>query len=314
MSSTNSISAVKTVLITGANSGLGKDCARQLALLDGTEKIYLGCRNEERAKAAKRDLEELTGKSIFEIVLMDVSNLDSVRAAVASLNEPLEGLVMNAGGMVGPTAGDKTVDGVTQLFAANVLGHVVLVDELLKAKKLTKVAIYAGSEAARGIKKMGLKRPALNTSSVDEFASIADGSFFGEKTDPMIAYGSVKYMAALWMSSVARENPDLRFVTVSPGGTSGTAGMDHMSPIMKFMFKYIGTRLMPLFGLMHGLEVGTKRYVDVLNDVSYKSGMFFASKESVGTGPLVDQSTIFADLNNRAFQDSTNEAIHRFIN
>jgi len=251
---------VKSILITGANGGLGKECARQLALQDGTERIYLACRNKERAKAAKLSLEELTGKRIFEIVLMDVSNMDSVRSAVASLNEPIEALVMNAGGMGGKNPGEKSADGVIQLFAVNVLGHVVLLDELLKAKKLTKVALYAGSEAARGVPKMGMKRPGLTTSSVDEFESICNGSFFGKKLDPMVAYGPVKYMAALWMSSVARKHPDIRFVTMSPGGTSGTDVMNDLPPFMKFMFTHVGLRLMPLFGLMHKLELGAKRY------------------------------------------------------
>ena len=151
----------KSILITGASGGLGKECARQLAMLDETEKIYLACRNEEKAKAAKLSLEQSTGKSIFEIVLMDVSNLNSVRAAVESISEPVEGLVMNAGGMGGKNPGEKTADGVIQMFAVNVLGHVVLLDELLKAKKLTKVVLYAGSEAARGVPKMGMKRPKL---------------------------------------------------------------------------------------------------------------------------------------------------------
>jgi NAD(P)-dependent dehydrogenase (short-subunit alcohol dehydrogenase family) len=69
---------LKSVLITGANGGLGKETARQLALQDGIERIYLGCRNEEKAKAAKLELEESTGKSVFEIILMDISNLNSV--------------------------------------------------------------------------------------------------------------------------------------------------------------------------------------------------------------------------------------------
>ena len=304
---------IKTVLITGANSGLGKECARQLALQDGIEKIYLGCRNEERAKAAKLSLEESTGKSIFEIVLMDVTKLNSVRSAVESLSEPIEALVMNAGGMGGKNPSEKTADGVIQILAVNVLGHVVLLDELLKAKKLSKVALYAGSEAARGFPKMGMKRPALKTSSVDEFASICDGSFFGQKFSPTAAYGYVKYVAAMWMSSVARQNPHLRIITVSPGGTDGTAGFEDLPPFMKFMFKYVGTRLMLWFGLMHDLEVGAKRYVDVLNSKSYKSGVFYASKAPTGTGPLVDQGTIFGDLNNETFQDNANEAIHRFI-
>lgn len=288
---------------------MGKECARQLASQGGMEKIYLGCRNEEKAKVAKLDLEESTGKSVFEIVLIDVVNLNSVKSAVESLNEPIEALVMNAGGMGGKNFNDKTVDGVTQIFAVNVLGHVVLAEELLKAKKLTKVALYAGSEAARGVKEMGIKPPHLETSSVAEFASICDGTFFGNNTDPMIPYGPIKYMAALWMSSIARKYPDLRFVTMSPGGTSGTEGFNTLSPIRKFIFK----GMLQVFGKMHKLEVGAKRYVDGLQDKSYKSGVFYGSKSGV-TGPIVNQGTIFDDLNNKTFQDNANEAIHRFIN
>jgi len=304
---------VKNVLITGANGGLGKDCARQLALLETTEKIYLGCRNPERAEAAKASLEQTTGKSVFEIVIMDVANLDSVRSAVASLPGSIDGLVMNAGGMGGKTPGEISPDGVNRMFAVNLLGHVVLFDELVKAGKLTGVALYAGSEAARGIPKMGMKRPSLKTSSVDEFASVCDGSIWNGKLDPMVAYGVIKYMAALWTASEARKNPGLRVLTVSPGSTSGTAVMEDLPPVMKFMFKHIGSRMMPLFGLSHQLHVGAKRYVDGLNDEAYQSGVSYASKAPTLTGPMVDQSTIFADLGNEQFQDNANEAIHRFI-
>ncbi len=305
---------IKSVLITGANSGLGKETARQMALLDGTEKIYLGCRNEEKAKAAKISLEASTGKSIFEILLIDVSNLDSVRSAVKTLARPIDALVMNAGGMGGKQFADKTVDGVIQIFASNVLGHVVLVEELLNANKLTKVALYVGSEGARGVPAMMMKRPALKTSSIDEFVSICDGSFFGDKIDASAAYAHLKYMAALWMSALARKYSDVRIVTVSPGNTSGTAAMDEMPAIMRFMMKYVGYKIMPLFGLAHKLEIGAKRFVDGLNDDSYKSGVFYASEKSVLTGPLVDQATIFSDLSNVEYQDNASEAIHRFIN
>ncbi len=305
---------IKSVLITGANVGLGKECARQLALQDGIEKIYLACRNKERAQAAKLELEESTGKSVFEIILLDVSNLNSVRAMVESLNEPIDGLVMNAGGMGGKNFNDKTINGVTEIFAQNLLGHVVLAEELLKEKKLIKVALYAGSEAARGIPIVGIKRPNLKTSSVEEFVSICDGSFFKNKIGPLTAYGPIKYMAALWMSSLARKHPDIRFVTISPGETSGTNLMKDFPPFIKFMYKFIGLRLLPMFGLLHNLEVGSKRYIDCLNDESYKSGVFYGSKASVLTGPLVDQGAIFDDLNNKTFQDNANKAIHRFTN
>jgi len=259
----------KIIMITGANGGIGKDTARQLAMIAGTEKIYLACRNKDRAKAAKKDLEETTGKSIFEIVIMDVSNPDSVRSAVKALDGPIDALVMNAGGMGGKEPGKITPDGVTQLFAANVLGHVVLVDELLSAGKLKNVALYASSEAVRGVKKMGMKRPDLKTSSEDEIASIIDGSFFGQNMDAMEAYGYIKYVATLWMSSLAREHSNVRFISMSPGGTSGTAVMDDLSLVKKIMLKYIAMPIiMPMMGMAHKLEVGAKRFVDGINDGS----------------------------------------------
>ena len=54
----------KTVLITGANAGIGKDVARQLALRPEIARIYLACRNRDRATTAKAELEAKTGRRI----------------------------------------------------------------------------------------------------------------------------------------------------------------------------------------------------------------------------------------------------------
>ena len=74
--------AGKTVLITGANVGIGKEVARQLASRPEIARIYLACRNRDRATTAKAELEAETGRRIFDIVLMDVANLGSVRAGL----------------------------------------------------------------------------------------------------------------------------------------------------------------------------------------------------------------------------------------
>ncbi|MEM9649183.1 MAG: SDR family NAD(P)-dependent oxidoreductase [Bacteroidota bacterium] len=305
----------KTILITGANAGIGKETARQLALKPETEKIYLACRNPQKAKAAKESLKASTGRSIFEIVIMDVSDTNSVKRAVNELNEPIDALIMNAGGTGGKNPEQLTKDGVTKITATNLLGHVVLLEELLQADKLKNVALFASSEAARGIKKMGMKRPDLKDSSVEEFASIFDGTYFGNDFDPMQVYGMIKYGGTLWMSSVARKNPNLRFISMSPGGTRGTQGFDDLPFIKRFMFKYIGMPIfMPLMGLSHSLSKGAQRFVDGIANTSLKSGGFYGSKEGVLTGPIVDQASIFQDLGNTSYQDNANLAIHRFLN
>jgi len=141
----------KTVLITGANAGLGKEVARQLALRPETARIYLACRNKDRAIAAKAELEVATGRRIFDVVIMDVADLASVRVGLAAIDGAIDALVMNAG-VIGPRSMELTADGVTTVFATNVLGHVVLLEGLLAEGRLGEVAVFAGSEAVRGPK------------------------------------------------------------------------------------------------------------------------------------------------------------------
>ncbi len=303
----------KSILITGANAGVGKEAARQLALKKETEKIYLACRNPEKAEAAKAELEKSTNRKIFEILIMDVSNVESVRAAVSNLKEPVDALIMNAGGLAGKTPMKLTDSGMNELSAVNVIGHVVLVDEFLKNDKLRKVALFASSEAARGIEKVA-KGPNLKTSSVEEFSSILDGTYFGNKFDLMQAYGHVKYTATMWMSSLARKHPTIRFISMSPGSTKGTAIAQELPIISKIMLQYIMMPIiMPLMGMIQSLDKGAKRYVDGITEDSFKTGVFYASQSGKVVGAVIDQSSILADLNNTTFQDNANEAIHKFI-
>jgi NAD(P)-dependent dehydrogenase (short-subunit alcohol dehydrogenase family) len=304
----------KSILITGANAGIGKETARQLALQPHTEVIYLACRNQAKAEAAKQELIEATGRSIFEIVLLDVSRIQSVKKAVSMLKQPVDALVMNAGGTGGKTPEKLTKEGVTELTASNLLGHVVLLDELIKAQKLNKVALFASSEAARGIKKMGMKRPELTENSVDEFVTVFNGTKFKNDFDAMQVYGWIKYGGTLWMGNMARKYPNLKFISMSPGGTRGTNGMDDLPFVKRLFLKHIGMRfIMPLLGMSHSVEEGAKRFVDGISNPNYESGQFYASKENVLTGKVVNQKSIWNDLVNPTFQQNADVAIHQFI-
>ena len=301
-------------LITGANAGLGKDAARQLALRDSVGTIHLACRDGAKARAAQADWQRITNKSVFEVLIMDTTDLASVRAAVKAIDRPLRAVLLNAGGMGGATPFARTADGVTTIFAANVLGHLVLLEDLLSAGLLTSTAVLVGSEAARGVPTLGFKRPTFSTHSVDEFTSVIDGSFFdGRKRDPMLAYGQVKYLGALWMSALARRHPDLRLLTVSPGNTTGTEAVRQLPAALRLFMQHVMPRVGPIFGISHPLEVATKRLVDGLVGGSLASGKFYASAQKTLTGPLFDQADIVADFANETIQDHAYAAIHAFL-
>ena len=300
----------KTVLITGANVGIGKEAARQLALRPDFGRIYLACRNQDRAAQARADLVAATGRNIFDVILMDVTDLGSVRAGLAAIDGSLDALVMNAGVIGDKTLMELTADGATKLFATNVLGHAVLLEGLLSQNRLNEIAVFVASEAARGIPKLGFKRPSFVSTSTDELTTVIDGSYFAQrKFDQNLAFGQVKYIGALWMAHLARHYPDLRFITVSPGNTTGTEAAAGAAPPLRFAAKHI----MPRLGLSHELEMGSKRLVEGVIDPKLTSGVFYASAAGKLKGPMVDQATIFPDLANPTFQDNANAAIHRFL-
>ncbi len=302
------------VMITGANAGIGKETARQLALKEETQKIYMACRNPQKAERAKRELEESTGRTIFEVIIMDVSKPETVKKAVNVLKEPVDALIMNAGGVGGRTPLELTEEGVTNIAATNLLGHAVLLNELIKTNKLTQMALFASSEVARGVKKMGIKRPNLKGGTVEEFESILNGSSLSTKMDPMEVYGLTKLVGTFWLSAVAKEHPNLRLISMSPGGTRGTEGFNDMPLVQRLFYKYIGMPLiMPLLGLSHSLETGAKRFVDGISNTQLESGKFYASKANVLTGSLIDQATLFPELTNSSYQSNASKALNSFL-
>ena len=305
----------KAVLITGANVGLGKEVARQLGVTGDFDKIYLACRNTDSGQSAAADLEHLTGRAIFTVIRMDLTDLDSVRSALSTLDGPLHSVVMNAGGTGGPTPLSLTADGVTHVFGSNVLGHVVLLENLLATGALTNTAVLVGSEAARGVPSLGMARPTFASHSVEEFANVIDGSFFKQhKFNTFLAYGQVKYLGPLWMSALARQHPDLRLLTVSPGNTAGTAALRDMGPLTRaVMNHFLLPYVLPALGRGHRLETGAQRLTDGVTDEQLRSGVFYASRAGKVTGPLVDQSVIVADFKDPAIQQHAYEAIHRFV-
>ncbi|MFH5832737.1 SDR family oxidoreductase [Halalkalibaculum sp. DA384] len=140
----------KVCLITGANSGIGKATAIELA--ERGAYIVMLCRNEKKAEQAREEIINKTGQTGIEILLADLAVQHDIRnAAQAFLDtfDQLDLLVNNAG--IIASGRQETVDGIEKTLAVNHLAPFLLTHLLMDALKAAPSArvINVSSEAHR---------------------------------------------------------------------------------------------------------------------------------------------------------------------
>src|SRR5437868_486830 len=122
--------AGRVALVTGANTGIGKEIARDLARLNA--RVILACRNEARGRAAVDEIIADTGNFKTELQVVDLSSRASIAAFAAEMRareSELHILVNNAGVWFDDRR--TSVDGVELTWATNQLGYFALTRELL---------------------------------------------------------------------------------------------------------------------------------------------------------------------------------------
>jgi len=120
----------KTLLVTGANSGIGYDAA--LAYAGQGARVILACRSQERGAAARDRILTAHPNAEVELRALDLADLASIAAfaeGVLADHTALHGLINNAGIMAIPLA--RTADGFEMQFGTNHLGHFALTGHLL---------------------------------------------------------------------------------------------------------------------------------------------------------------------------------------
>jgi NAD(P)-dependent dehydrogenase (short-subunit alcohol dehydrogenase family) len=145
----------RIAIVTGANSGIGKVTARELAKEGAT--VIMTARDEARGKAALEDVKRAAGSDSVELMLCDFSSQRSIRAFARAFRgkyDALHVLVNNAGALVPERK--VTEDGLELTFAANHLGYFLTTELLLdrlKASAPSRIVCVAsaGHTRARGI-------------------------------------------------------------------------------------------------------------------------------------------------------------------
>lgn len=149
----------KVIIVTGSNTGIGKETVLELARRGAT--VYMACRDRNKAEEARREIiEETKNQNIFFLEL-DLASLDSVRKFVENFKREqnrLHILINNAGVMLGPRK--LTKDGFEWQLGVNHMGPflltILLIDLLMKSAPSRIINLSSIAHTVGRINKMDL--------------------------------------------------------------------------------------------------------------------------------------------------------------
>ena len=269
----------KSVIITGATSGLGLDCARALLSSDPSWHVVLPARDVGRGAAAVAELGEPQRCTVMP---MDLASLASVRAFVdevrASALPPLHAIVCNAGVQV-VSGTEHTRDGVEMTFGVNHLGHFALVQALLDTLTHPARILVISSGTHDPSKHTGMPEP--------RYTSAADLAHPGEAAEEngRRRYTTSKLCNVLFSYELDRRLGD--GVTVNafdPGLMPGSGLARDYSPLGRLAWRYLFPALRVLPNV-NSTRTSGRHLAALVNDARFDgvSGQYFEGLRPIKT-------------------------------
>ncbi len=215
----------KTILVTGASSGIGK--ATALGLAKQGARVVLGCRNAETAEATRAEIAAQAGAASVATLGLDLASFASIRKAADEFRsrfERLDVLVLNAG--IFPRRLALTEDGFELQIGVNHLGHFLLTSLLLPALERSAPA-----------------RVVTVASMMHAGGEIDFESFRGEEGySAMAAYRQSKLANVLFSNELARRVADRGITSnaLHPGGVRTAIARD-AAPWMRLLMAVVGS-------------------------------------------------------------------------
>ena len=207
----------KTVIITGANTGIGLETAVDLAKRNA--RVILACRSVERGETAVVEVRKRSGNDNVVFVQLDLASLDSVRKFSTKVleEEPQIDILINNAGVMAIPKRTLTQDSFEMQFGTNHLGHFLLTNLLLdRIKQAPSARIVNVSSTAHQRGNM-------------DFDNLNSEKFYS----PWVAYGTSKLANILFTRSLAKrlEGTGVTANVLHPGVIS-TELTRHINPFL----------------------------------------------------------------------------------
>lgn len=243
-------------IVTGANSGVGYEVT--VGLVKKGIHVVMACRDLKKAKAAKEKIEQRVLGAKLEIIVLDLSDFDSVKNFVLnfkSKHQKLNILINNAGILFEESVKNK--DGIELQFATNHLGHFLLTSQLIDIMPDTnKTRIVSISSVAHKKSKIYL-----------------DDINLENQTRLNIAYGQSKLACLMFADELHRKlqssHKQMKSLASHPGGTD-TALFDNLPKAFHLLLKFV---YVPLF--LHSNKNAAKPILLAALDKNIEGGEYF---------------------------------------
>jgi len=270
----------KICIVTGSNSGIGKETALALANMGAT--VVMVVRNRERGEEARAEIVKETGSDAVRVMICDVSSMDAIRQFVKEFRigyDRLDVLINNAGAFFSKR--QTTVDDFERTLAVNYLGPFLLTHELLPLLK---------SSAPSRIINVG---SGLATSGKVPF----DDLQHEKKYNGMKAYANSKLMLTMFTYELARhlEESGVTVNVLEPGFVATNLGRNSGSLLLSFGYK-----------MMRPIQISAKKgaetsvYLASAPEVESVTGKCFSKLQETETSPVSHDQQV-----QRRFWDAT---------
>jgi len=246
----------KICMVTGANSGIGKATALELAQMGAT--VVMVCRDRARGEEARREITTKSRKNAVDLLQADLSSQQSIRQLVENFQHHythLHVLINNAGAAF-PGRRRETVDGLEITFAVNYLAPFLLTNLLLDVLKASAPA-----------------RIVNVSSAAHKSGSIQLDDLQAEKLyRPMRTYPQAKLAVVLFTYELARrlQGTGVTANCLHPGFVATNFAQSDGGPAVRLLVKLIGS-----FGTSPQEGAKTSIYLASSPEVEGVTGQYF---------------------------------------
>ncbi len=260
----------KICMITGANSGIGKEAAVQIA--QKGYHVIMACRSQARGEAALQDVRRESGRSDVELMVVDMSLQSSIRAFAAAFlakHEVLDVLIHNAA-MFDIRQKERvlTEDGIEKVWATNHVGPVLLTDLLLPAVKRSEQGRII-TISSKGL----ISYPFLQV-------DLTDPEFTGRKFSVQKAYYQSKLAQVMYTYWLAERLGDTAVTVNSIRVTNVKIDVDSRYPNMPKLARK-AYALKSKFAISPAEMAQTYTYLATSPEVSQTTGTYFDDPEHI---------------------------------